>query len=120
MGDECFWKFIEDLLIAAAVDGLLFAVNQDEKPIGFVSAAIYRADEMEGYSDAWARGARIAETKFPVVDECSRGQGIGSAIPAAIERKVSMPGQMIILSVRWHKTLIPSASMNQRGFNPPG
>lgn len=116
--DEDSWKVIKELLIVAAVNGLLFAVNHEGNPIGFGSAAIYSADEMEGYSDTWETGERIAETKFLVVAEHARETGVGSAILAAIDRELAMRDASDHLIGAIAPNLDTISFYQSRGFQP--
>ena len=85
------WSVIRKLLVNSAADGLLFVAHSGGTPIGLASAAIYNADEL-GYADTWLTGNRIAETKFLVVADEARGQGVGATLLRTVDCELARRG----------------------------
>jgi ribosomal protein S18 acetylase RimI-like enzyme len=84
--DARSWPEIDPLLAESAGNGLLFIARVAGKAAGLASVAIYDAPDLVSYSDTWATGERVAETKFLVVGEAYRGRGIGAALMDTVER----------------------------------
>jgi ribosomal protein S18 acetylase RimI-like enzyme len=90
--DEHSWSIIKDSLAKSAKDGLLLVAREDGKLTGFASVAIHDTATMSEYSDTWLTGDKIAETKFLVIAEDSRGQGIGRALLDAVGANLAERG----------------------------
>jgi ribosomal protein S18 acetylase RimI-like enzyme len=90
--DDDSWPIIRALLSESAAAGLLLAAVEGDRFIGLVSAGVHGAEELLAYADTWVVDAKVAEIKFLVIDQETRGQGIGAALMQAMDRLLAERG----------------------------
>lgn len=90
--DAKSWPIIRDLMAKSARDDLLWVVREEQRPVGLASVAIEESSNMLSYSDTWATGPKISETKFLVIDQRLRGKGIGGALMDAVDAELTRRG----------------------------
>lgn len=86
LDDAHSWPEIDPLFAKSAKDNLLFIARMNGEAAGLASVAVYEAADLVTYWDTWITGDQVAETKFLVVGEKYRGQGVGTALMNAVER----------------------------------
>jgi ribosomal protein S18 acetylase RimI-like enzyme len=90
--DALSWSVISELLAKSARDHLLFVAKRANQPIGLASVTIYNMTEYPMWSDTLLTEDRLAETKFLVVSDNARGNGVGMALMAAVDEALAKRG----------------------------
>lgn len=90
VSDGTSWVAVRGLLEAAAHDQLLLRVGPSRAPFGMACATITRDDPY--WNDTWPTGRDIGEIHFIVLADEARGLGVGTALLAAIDARLSKAG----------------------------
>ncbi len=87
---EASWNAMRTAIDATARDGLVLRAGPPESPLGMACVSISRDDPL--WADTWTTGREVAEVKLLVVDESTRGAGIGSALLDAVDSRLASAG----------------------------
>ncbi len=113
---EASWEVMRELLAATAADGLLLRAGPAAQPLAMACVAVTRDDPL--WADTWVTGRDVAEIKLLVVDAGARGQGLGSALLDAVDRRLGEAGVSDQVIGAIEPNLAAIRLYERRGFRP--
>lgn len=116
VSDEVSWDAIRRLFQRTATEGILLWIEDAGEPIAVACTTISRNETT--MAETWLTGRDLAEVRVLVVADHVRGRGIGSALLASVQRRLSSVGVNDLMIGAIYPNLDAIRLYKRQGFRP--